>query len=32
MADATSIRKASGVFGLRRDAVRKMLAHPIPQA
>ena len=32
MADAMSIRKASRVFGRRRDAVRKMLAHPIPQA
>ena len=34
VADAMSVREASGVFGLRRGggAVRKMLAHPVPQA
>ena len=28
--DGMSIREASGVFGLHRDTVRKMLAHSVP--
>ena len=30
MVDGMSIREASGVFGLHRDTVRKMLAHSVP--
>ena len=30
MVDGMSLREASGVFGLHRDTVRKMLAHSVP--
>ena len=30
MVDGMSITEASRVFGLHRDAVRKMLAHSVP--